>query len=188
MLIVRPQAEDEGELLAAVKASRDLHQAWVQPPSNESEYAAYLKSGASASRESFLVRCTGTRKLTGVVELGSILPAIDDSATIGWYAFESMAGKGLMREAIQEVMTLSFGRGGITRLFAEIDPANTRSISFVRRLGFERQDDPVTAFLADGTFRDYERWIMYARLFINISRGVRPISNFRGQQENSKSV
>lgn len=57
-------------------------------------------------------------------------------AEIGYVLGRAHWGRGLMREALQAVISHAFGPWGLRRLEAEVDPDNLRSDRVVRSLGF----------------------------------------------------
>ena len=161
VILVRPHWGVLDEFLAAVESSRSLHLPWVKPPSTKREFAAYLQKSLKPSRESFLIQSKLDFSLVGVIAVRSILPSIDNSGTLSYYVFEPWSGLGYMKEALANVISFVFKSRKLGCLFAEIEPENTKSISLASRLGFQRAED-VTKFLTDGSFRDYQRWILYA--------------------------
>jgi RimJ/RimL family protein N-acetyltransferase len=170
VLLSSPQQEDEEEFLAMAEASSALHQSWVQPPKNKADFAEFLVRSASPSRRTFLVRFSQTNQLAGVIELNSIRPSIDTTATIGCYVFEPMSRKGLMYEAMRSVIEYGF-KMNITRIYAEILPDNNRSIDFFQKLGFLRREKLVYKLLVDGTFIQFERWFLKADRFFGRDSG-----------------
>jgi RimJ/RimL family protein N-acetyltransferase len=44
-----------------------------------------------------------------------------------------------MREAIAALLDLAFGRLGLNRIEADVDPRNERSLAVLERLGFRRE-------------------------------------------------
>ena len=57
---------------------------------------------------------------------------------IGYVGDIRLSGKGLMREAVQAVVALGFGLG-LVRIHAHCDALNTRSIDFIKGLGFVQE-------------------------------------------------
>src|SRR5690606_40615554 len=78
-----------------------------------------------------------TAELAGVVNINEIVRDSRDSASLGYYAFEPFAGKGLMREALARVVAIAFTALELHRLEATIQPSNVRSIRLVESLGFK---------------------------------------------------
>ena len=80
------------------------------------------------------------------------------SGYLGYGAFASHAGRGLMTDGLRAVLSVAFGDLGLHRLEANIQPGNDRSIGLVRRLGFEKEGFSRRYLKIDGDWRDHERW------------------------------
>ena len=74
-------------------------------------------------------------ELIGTCGLHSFKPEIG-SAEVGCMLARKAWGKGYMREALGVVLVYAHRTLGLTRLRADIDPPNTRSIRLFKRLGF----------------------------------------------------
>ena len=66
-----------------------------------------------------------------------------------------------MREALTHFITFIFKSRKLRRLIADIEAENTNSLGLVFRLGFQ-QDGDVTKLLTDGSFRNYQKWVLYS--------------------------
>lgn len=84
------------------------------------------------------------------------------SAYLGYYAFEPLAGRGLMRQGMAQVISYAFGKLKLHRLEANIQPENKASAAFARRLGFRREGYSRRYLKIFGRWRDHERWAMLA--------------------------
>lgn len=160
--LVRPSPRHEAAFLAAVLRSRRLHGAFVEPPSTSEEYARYLRRQRRPNQVSFLVVDAETDELAGVVNLNEIVRDSRDSASLGYYAFEPHAGKGLMREALGRVVAVAFTDLKLHRLEASIQPSNVRSIRLVESLGFQLEGTVRRFLKIRGRWRDHERWSLLA--------------------------
>jgi ribosomal-protein-alanine N-acetyltransferase len=153
-----PSAEREREFLAAVRRSRQLHGAWVAPPATPAAYRRYLRRLQSPHQAGFLVRRHDSGALVGVVNISEIVRGNFRSAYLGYYAFVPEARRGLMTEGLARVVSHAFGRLGLHRLEANIQPANLASRRLVRRLGFRREGRSPRYLRIAGAWRDHERW------------------------------
>jgi ribosomal-protein-alanine N-acetyltransferase len=153
-----PAGQHERELLAAVRRSRRLHADWVAPPATPAAYRRYLRRLASPSQAGFLVRRRDSGALVGVVNVSEIVRGNFRSAYLGYYAFLPEAGRGLMTEGLARVVSHAFGRLGLHRLEANIQPQNRASRRLVRRLGFRREGWSPRYLRIAGAWRDHERW------------------------------
>lgn len=68
-------------------------------------------------------------------------------AELGYVLGRAWWGQGLMREALQGVLSTAFATMGLRRVEAEVNPANMASMRVVESLGF----------VAEGTLR--QRWV-----------------------------
>jgi ribosomal-protein-alanine N-acetyltransferase len=163
VLIRAPRPSDERAFLDAVCASRSLHYPWVQPPSSHSAFHKYLARLKQPRHAGFLIRAHGRDGgLVGAVHLNEIVRVSFQSAYLGYYAFEPLAGRGLMCEGLALVIAHAFGRMKLHRLEANIQPGNIRSVRLVKRLGFKREGLSPRYLKIAGRWRDHERWALLA--------------------------
>jgi [ribosomal protein S5]-alanine N-acetyltransferase len=75
---------------------------------------------------------------------------------LGYSIDAAHEGRGLMREALDAVLTDAFGpRVGLHRVQANVRPENTRSLALLERLGFEREGLAREYLFIDGAWRDH---------------------------------
>jgi ribosomal-protein-alanine N-acetyltransferase len=67
-----------------------------------------------------------------------------------------------MGEALQQVIRIAFGRLGLHRLEANIQPNNEASIALVRACGFRKEGFSPRYLKIRGRWRDHERWAILA--------------------------
>jgi len=157
-----PSAADAEEFIGAVRASRPLHGRWLQPPDTPAMFAAFLKRAAKEDQASYLIRHRGCGRLVGYVNVNNIVRGPLQSGYLGYGAFASHAGRGLMTEGLRAVLDIAFGQLGLHRVEANIQPGNARSIRLVLRLGFEREGFSRRYLKIDGDWRDHERYALLA--------------------------
>ena len=63
-----------------------------------------------------------------------------------------------MREGMELVLDLAFGRLGLHRIQANIQPGNEASIALVRGAGFRREGFSPRYLMIGGQWRDHEQW------------------------------
>jgi ribosomal-protein-alanine N-acetyltransferase len=157
-----PAESDAAAFLEAVQASRSLHRPWLELPDTPALFAAYLERAAREDQANYLIRHRACGRLTGLVNVSNIVRGGLQSGYLGYAAFASHAGRGLMAEGLRAVLCAVFGDLGLHRVEANIQPANTRSIAMARRLGFEREGFSRRYLKVDGEWRDHERWALLA--------------------------
>ncbi|WP_442600186.1 GNAT family N-acetyltransferase [Neobacillus sp. D3-1R] len=62
-------------------------------------------------------------------------------AEIGFDLAKRYWGKGIMSEAIREVIAYGFNQMGLTKIDATVEPENQRSIQLMTKLGFTREEE-----------------------------------------------
>lgn len=154
-----PSMRRAAEFLQAVERSRSLHDRWVRPPSTRAEYRAYVDRSRTANQAAHLV-CTRPGELAGAINISEIVRGVFRSGYLGYYAFVPHDGRGLLRAGLAAVLRLAFGRYGLHRLEANIQPGNATSIALVRGLGFEREGYSPRYLKIAGRWRDHERWAL----------------------------
>lgn len=160
-----PQAADAPAFVAAVKASRRLHGAWVHPPSSPELYAAFVRRyGRFAKRDPLAAthvgllacRCADDA-IVGVFNIGDIVRGLFQSAYLGYYGFAPYAGAGYMSEGLELALAVAFRMLRLHRLEANVQPTNERSLALVERAGFVREGFSRRYVRIGGRWRDHVR-------------------------------
>jgi ribosomal-protein-alanine N-acetyltransferase len=162
IVLSEPSAADGDDFLAAVQASGALHHPWIDPPDTPERFAAYLERAARPDQAAYLIRHQPCGGLVGFVNVNNIVGGALHSGYLGYAAFASHAGQGLMTEGLRAVVDDLFTSLGLHRVEANIQPANRRSVDLVRRLGFEQEGFSPRYLWVDGDWRDHERWAVLA--------------------------
>jgi [ribosomal protein S5]-alanine N-acetyltransferase len=157
-----PSAADAEEFIAAARESTSLQHPWVSAPDSDERYVAFLSRAAREDQGSYLVRHSECGALVGYVNINNIVAGALRSGYLGYAAFASHAGRGLMTTGLRAVVTDAFASLGLHRLEANIQPDNTRSLRLVQRLGFRREGFSPRYLMIDGEWRDHERWAVLA--------------------------
>ena len=100
--------------------------------------------------------------IAGVVNVSEIVRGSFQSAYLGYYALEPLAGRGFLRSGLRAVISHCFGELRLHRLEANIQPENARSIALVAGLGFQREGLSPRYLKIGGRWRDHERWALLA--------------------------
>jgi len=160
-----PLASDAVEFLAAAKASRGLHGAWVQAPTTRARYLAFVRrfggqaagDPLAATHAGFLVCRREDDAIVGAFNIGEIVRGLFQSAYLGYYAFAPHAGAGYMSEGLELVLHVAFRVLKLHRLEANVQPTNRRSLTLVRRAGFVREGYSRRYVRVAGQWRDHVR-------------------------------
>jgi [ribosomal protein S5]-alanine N-acetyltransferase len=163
--ISEPSPSDAAEFIDAARASGPLATPWLRLPDTPELFAAYLERAARDDRASYLIRHRACGGLVGLVNVNNIVRGSLQSGYLGYGAFASHAGQGLMTEGLRAVLGSVFGELGLHRVEANIQPGNTRSIGLVRRLGFQKEGFSRRYLKVAGEWRDHERWALLAEDF-----------------------
>jgi ribosomal-protein-alanine N-acetyltransferase len=155
-----PSASDAHEFIAAVGASRSLHHPWIDPPDTADRFTAYLERAGREDQAAYVIRHAACGRLVGFVNVNNIVRGTFLSGYLGYAAFASHAGRGLMTEGLGRVLDDLFDVHGLHRVEANVQPANRRSLDLVRRLGFEKEGFSPRYLIVDADWRDHERWAL----------------------------
>jgi [ribosomal protein S5]-alanine N-acetyltransferase len=152
---------DAAELIAANLANRDYHRPWVEPFTDQAGFEAWFADQMSGAQVSLVAR-TEAGELVGLFNISQIFMRGFRSAYLGYYGYRGAAGRGLMSQALIQVVRYAFDEIGLHRLEANVQPANARSLAMVERAGFKREGFSPRYLRVDGDWRDHERWAVLA--------------------------
>jgi ribosomal-protein-alanine N-acetyltransferase len=162
VVLSRPSEADAAEFIAAARTSAAHLDPWIAAPDTPEWFAAYLARAAREDQASYLIRHRDCGELIGFANINNIVRGALQSGHLGYAAFASHAGRGLMTAGLTAVISDVFTSLGLHRLEANIQPGNLRSLAIVRRLGFNREGYSPRYLLVDGEWRDHERWAVLA--------------------------
>ena len=157
-----PSAADADEFIAAARDSAALQEPWVSAPDTAERYTAFLARAAREDQGSYLIRHAECGGLVGYVNINNIVRGALCSGYLGYAAFASHSGRGLMTAGLRAVVGDAFASLGLHRLEANIQPDNLRSLRLVQRLGFRREGFSPRYLMVDGEWCDHERWAVLA--------------------------
>jgi ribosomal-protein-alanine N-acetyltransferase len=163
--IDQPTADDEDAYRLAVRSSNELLHPWIWLTDSSESFAEYLERYQQDDQRAYLVREIESRQLVGFVNANNIVRGAFRSAFLGYGAFAGREGRGLMTEALTLVIDDLFGRVGLHRVEANIQPGNERSIRLVERLGFRKEGFSPDYLFIDGEWRDHERWALTSEMW-----------------------
>lgn len=154
----RPTAKDERQFLRQARLSTALHAPSITAPTTARDFRSFLKVARSRLGTWYLVCPFDSEAFAGVVILNPILGPPLMSAELGYYAFEPLAGRGYMTQAVQLVTEIALTTAGLQRVQAHIEPRNKRSKSLVERCGFKFEGLCRGFLEVRGSWRDHEQW------------------------------
>jgi [ribosomal protein S5]-alanine N-acetyltransferase len=149
---------DREEFLALARESRQLHRPWTYPPERADQFDDLF---ARSRRDDFVCLLAVTLHedaIAGVFTISQIVRGAFQSAYLGYYANAAYARKGLMREAMEQLLDHAFGPLALHRLEANIQPGNGPSIALARGSGFRLEGFSPRYLLIGGQWRDHERY------------------------------
>lgn len=166
VVLARPHASDEDELLGLRRASWEFLAPWELDlpgvdPLGHSWFTRYLRIGPEHRRQRWLVRLAQDGALCGSITVGEI-DARKGRASLGYWIGASYARRGLMGEALGLAIGLAFGELGLRELHAYVLPENAPSRALLSRLGFRIGGVARGYRVVRGVERDHERWELSA--------------------------
>jgi ribosomal-protein-alanine N-acetyltransferase len=153
-----PTAADRGELLSLGRASRSLHRPWAHPPTDAAAFRRFLLRSREPSVRTLLVIRRQDARIVGVFTLSQIFLGSFRSAYLGYWVGAPHAGQGYMTEGMRLLLRYAFGRLGLHRVEANLQPGNVASRALVRRTGFRQEGFSPRYLKIGGRWRDHERW------------------------------
>jgi ribosomal-protein-alanine N-acetyltransferase len=153
-----PVLADRSEYVAALERSRALLHPWVDVRLEDELIDGWFASADLADQQRLFVCRNEDGALAGAYNLSQIFYGPFRNAYLGYYAFTPHAGTGLMREGMELVLGLAFGRLALHRIQANIQPGNEASIALVRGAGFRREGFSPRYLMIGGQWRDHEQW------------------------------
>lgn len=156
--------DDAPALLAAHRASVELHRGWVSPCLDQDGFDARFARVAGGELVCLLatVRHESAEAVVGVCTFSQVVLGNFCSAYLGYYACEPAAGRGLMTPVLRQAVAHGFDRLGLHRIEANIQPGNLRSRALAQRVGFRLEGYSPRYLKIDGEWRDHERWALLA--------------------------
>ena len=94
-------------------------------------------------------------RLAGAVTVGGVTRGAFDSAHVGYWVDERVAGRGVTTTALALVLDHCFGPVGLHRVEANVRPENARSLRVVEKLGFVREGLHRRYLFIDEDWRDH---------------------------------
>ena len=107
--------------------------------------------------------------LRGAVTVAGVTRGAFDSAHVGYWVDEAVAGRGVTPTALALVLDHCFGPVGLHRVEANVRPENAASLRVVGKLGFTQEALHRRFLFIDGAWRDH---LGFALLAEDVRGGV----------------
>lgn len=173
---------DETEFVALMKASRDLHAPWINPPTNAVLFKYYMQRVTREDHEGFVICLRSDDRILGAININNIVRGSFQSASLGYYIGHNHEGMGYMQEGLQQLLGLACNTMGLHRLEANIQPDNIRSQNLVERCGFVREGYSKDFLYINGAWRDHVRWCYIDPRSTLRTQLTRDLSDATGQE------
>ena len=166
-----PTAADAKEVVATVRASRDLHRPWVYPTETKTAFDGYIRRTKERDYVGLLICRNSDDRIIGTANLSQVFRGNLQGAYLGFWASAEFAGQGYMTEGLQLVLRHAFKRLRLHRLEANVQPENQKSKALIQRSGFRYEGFSPRYLKVGGKWRDHERWAILAD---EVRRGKAP--------------
>lgn len=97
----------------------------------------------------------GEDRLVGGITLAHVKRGVTQSCSLGYWAGERFAGRGLMSDAVRTIVPFCFDVLGLNRIEAATLPHNERSITLLKRVGFTEEGYARRFLCINGAWRDH---------------------------------
>ncbi len=149
---------DEKEFIKLMKASLELHEPWISPPTSGSLFRHYMQRITLPDHEGYAICLSDNDVIAGVININNIVRGSFQSASLGYYVGAPFHGQGVMYAGLTQLIALACGTMGLHRLEANIQPDNVRSQNLVERCGFVKEGISKDFLYINGAWRDHVRW------------------------------
>ena len=162
-----PRKSDAAAFLAAARASRRLHGAWVAAPQTRAAFDSYVRRfGGRRTPTRAHVGYIALRReddsLVGIFNFSEIVRGAFQNAYLGYYGFRDSAGQGLMKQGLALALDAAYGPLALHRVEVNVQPGNARSIGLVTSMGFAQEGFSRGYLRIAGRWRDHVRFAMLA--------------------------
>ncbi len=169
MVHLLPPTKDQAEeFVAMTVGSRNFHEPWVYPATDERRYRAYLDRLERGAAFGFLVYRNDDTTLAGVININDIVMGGFRCGSLGYYGNAMFAGRGYMTEGLALVLDHAFTALELHRLEANVQPGNAASLGLIARLGFRKEGFSPSFLKIGGVWRDHERWAILGEEWLSV--------------------
>jgi len=127
---------DTAELFALFSDPQITKYMDIDPLKRESEAADIIEFHFNDSGCRWGIFDKATNRLIGTCGYHRWRKGVINTAEIGYDLSPAYWGQGVMKEALQEIISFGFTEMGLVIIEAEVEPENGRSINLLKKLGF----------------------------------------------------
>jgi RimJ/RimL family protein N-acetyltransferase len=136
-VVLRPLEVADAEALFAAHGDPETHHYWSSPAHrNVDETARYIAETLAIDGAHVWAITESGGEALGRVALFARREGVGE---VGIIMRREASGRGLASKALNLVIAYGFGPLGLHRIFADIDPDNSASLSLFLRAGFQRE-------------------------------------------------
>lgn len=148
-----------------VKRNKKYHEPWVYVSSDPRFYDQYISRMKMGKTFGVFVFTNTDNQFVGVINLNSIRLDPFSSATLGYYAEQTLSGKGYMKEALNLILDHAFIKIGLNRVEVNVQPNNIASLALIKSVGFTKEGFSRKYLKIGNHYEDHERWAYLAEDF-----------------------
>lgn len=171
MRVVQAAPQFSDACAAYARRNREYHRPWS--PAREAAYyePAYWRDRLSTASDAFakgaaysflIVPNDAPQSVAGEINFSNVVRGSFHACHLGYALDEAYAGRGFMREALIAALGFIFEETGLHRVMANYMPANERSGSLLRRLGFHIEGYARDYLFLNGAWRDHVLTALHA--------------------------
>jgi ribosomal-protein-alanine N-acetyltransferase len=165
-----PEAGDYHEWAELRAASRAFLEPWeprwapdeLDRTAWRQRLARYLEDYAAGTAVPFFIFENEKGALIGGITLGNIRYGVAQTGQIGYWIGERYAGRGLMFEALELLITYTFEALRLHRIEAACIPGNQRSLRLLEKAGFRREGLLRSYLRINGIWQDHYLYALVA--------------------------
>jgi ribosomal-protein-alanine N-acetyltransferase len=158
-----PESSDYREWANLRAESRAFLEPWeprwtpdeLDLPAWRARVKRYREDFVAGTAIPFFIFERSTGRLVGGVTLGNVRHGVSQSGHIGYWVGEKYAGRGLMVEAVQLLVSFAFDTLKLHRIEAACIPDNARSIRVLEKAGFRREGLLRSYLRINGVWQDH---------------------------------
>lgn len=158
-----PRASDYQAWASLRAASRSFLEPWeprwapdeLERTAWRQRLARYVEDHAVGTAAPFFIFENGKGSLIGGITLGNIRHGVAQTGQIGYWIGEAYAGKGLMLDALELLVSHAFDTLRLHRIEAACIPNNLRSLRLLEKAGFRREGLLRSYLRINGVWQDH---------------------------------